>query len=401
MDDIFQIVKNEGNNNIYLIRAVIEGICLVVTGLGFLLFDITRALDLDKELEEKDFKSTKYTIGLILTGIAILGLGTIILFLDGDFKHGIIYIIAGIGLIIYKIDLHKDFSVLTIIAILSVLGSFLGLGIFSMLNAVTVTNIMVTNVSLITFGIGLTIFQIGARTDKNFAIFSGGILQCCGTVLLSGIFIVSGLTHITSAIATVILGFNTNSIFDVIANQYKVESISYIISGIGIFGTIIGLSFGGARGFNKDRNIIAGISDIITGIGFVGLSLSSIEIIFSGELPQRFMLGVFVSIGYILGTVCGVNLIKLGIGTLSNNLKLSGNNFGGVIFGFVGLFIQWFIEGNYLFGIGSILFVVTMIIALIPDLKVRLIILIGYPLFVLSSLFLAGSFIYSGIKILI
>jgi hypothetical protein len=366
-------------------RTLLEGIGLIIAGVGFSIFDITRAAG--EELE--DFKPFKYVIGLVFAGIVFLGLGVAILFVDEHFKHGITYVIAGISLIIYIIAWGKDFRILTVIATLFVLGSFLGLGIFSMLNI----GITVTNISFIIFGIALTIFQIGAQTDIEPLILIGSIPLFGGTILLSGIFLIDGLTSIVNVIFATI----TDSALDFIINKNIIGAISFFVSGVGIIGIMLGLTFGGNSGRNKDRNIIGGISLIILGIGFIGVE--SVDIIYSGKSNQGVMFTVF-SLGLILGVVCGINLIQLGRGMLSNDAKLSMNNWGGVVFGFIGLFIQWLIDGEYFLGIGSILFLVTMLLLLLAN-ENRKVILIVFPVFIISSLFFGGIFIYSGVNILL
>lgn len=347
-------------------RNLIEGILLTIAGFGFLIFDIGRVMGNESE----DFKPIKHTKGLVFVGIMFLILGTISLFFYEDFIYGINYVIAGISLIIYIIAWGKDFRILTIITTLFIFFIFLGFGIFSIINI----GITITNVSFIVFGIGLAVFQIGAQTDKDNIILSGGIPLLLGTILLGGIFVVEGFTNIGNFVSNFFPVFSFN------LHRSLIEAISYIVSGLGIVGLTIGIGFGANSGPKKDRNIIAGIFLIILGIGFAGLAF--VDTFFSDKAHQRVMFAVF-SLSLLFGTVCSMNLIMFGKGILKNDFKIAGNNMVGVFLGFIGLFIEWFATREYLFGIGAILFIISWVLYLIISKKNYIINLLIILFFVL------------------
>jgi hypothetical protein len=265
---------------------------------------------------------------------------------------------------------------------LGILGSFLGLGLLS----IFMGGFSVANVSFIMLGLGLTVFQIAVYTGKDP--MPGGMILFCATVILSGTLIIYGLTSILPAV----FGSAGIPALDLLVNQNKFKALSYMSAGLSILGLMVGFSIGGSRGKNKDRNIISGIFFIVTGLSFIGLS--SVDIIYTNVQNQGFLFAAF-GLGLVLGAVCGLNLLQLGVGMLCNNSKLMMNNMLGSIFGFIGLSVQWLIDGQYSLGVGAIFFISAML-ALPLSNNSRKAILISYPVFLLCSLFFCGTLIYYG-----
>ena len=373
-------------NFFMLSRTLIEGMGLFLAGIGFLMFDITSAAG--NEIE--DFNPFTHIKGLIIAGIVFIGFGIPLVLLDGDYINGLIHILAGVSIIIHIVAWRNDFRILTIISALLISSSFIGLSVIS----VSVIGITIINISYIIFGISILIFQTGAQIDKAPLLVVGSIALFCGTTLIGNIFIINGVTKVVIFIINIIFNSTTENIINY-DNISFVEAIGHFLSGIGIFGIMIGLFCGGHSGKNKDKNIILGISIVILGIGFVGLSF--IESVFSGNSSQEIMFSIF-SIGIILGNVSGINLIKLGHGLLTNNLIKAGNIMFNVIFSFIGLFIQYIIINDYYWGIGTISFIVTFLLCLFFNTNKKAMRII-FPFYVMSSLFYGGIYLYTGLHI--
>ena len=114
------------------------------------------------------------------------------------------------------------------------------------------------------------------------------------------------------------------------------------------------------------------------------------------ETEQRAGLtGFGITLNLVLVVVCGASLIQFGIGMLSNNSELAKSKMFAAFCGYIGLMIMWFMNKEFILGISSILFIVTMILPFLPN---RNAILIGFPLFIISSLFFVSILVYSGIS---
>ena len=389
-----------------------EGICFLLSGWGFLTFDFFRHLG--EDLTEETFNAFSYVKGLVLAAVAFIAFGLLNIFLDGNLKYGMAYIIASIGLLIYSNSwlynvswLKRHYYVIVSVCLLLIFCGFLGIAVFSILN----NGYTPLNISSIIFGIGFVLFQIvfeirdygddGTNNNDDFTLLGimelvGGILFVCGSVLLGGGFFIEGACQIGIYFkVNTVLVAGANSISSFITS---LGAISNIITGIGVFGLMVGLGIGGNRGRNKDRNIIAAISYIVLGIGFVGLSL--VDVSYSVNRQESLAFFAF-TLGLIFGVIGGVNFIQWGRGLLARNEKLALNNVGGAFFGYFGYFaftMRWYILNDIILATSAVLFASIMIILLLFH-ENRRVILVGFPIYAVVSLLFGGFLISRGICI--